>query len=93
MEPRKRVDLSKTELWVAIAGLIAVVSTAVLQSGLILQGTAAYGIIGIVVTVATYIGGRSWVKAAEAKAKAPQFTYQADERAALKTRLGGDGGL
>ena len=58
--------LGKTEFWVALAGIVATIGTATMQSGLLAPVPTAAAVVGIVVITATYIAGRSWEKAARA---------------------------
>ena len=58
--------LSKTELWVAVAAIVAAVGTAILDTGLFASSSTVAAIIGVVVVACTYIAGRSWEKAARA---------------------------
>ena len=68
--------MRKSEFWVALAGIVAAVGTAVLESGLLSTGSAIATIIGVVVIAATYVAGRSWEKAA--KAKRPNVVFAPD---------------
>ena len=58
--------MKKTEFWVALAGIVATIGTATLQSGLLAPVPTAAAVVGVVVITATYIAGRSWEKAARA---------------------------
>ena len=58
--------MSKTEFWVAIAGIIAAVGTAILDAGILASSSTVAAIIGVAVIAATYIAGRSWEKAKRA---------------------------
>lgn len=61
--------LKKTEFWVAVAGAIAAVGTALLDSGVLAPVPKVAAILSLMVIVATYVAGRSWVKATKARAK------------------------
>lgn len=58
--------LGKTEFWVALAGIVATIGTATMQSGLLAPVPHAAAIVGVVVITASYIAGRSWEKAKRA---------------------------
>lgn len=78
----KQLDLKKTEFWVAILGMIGMIATAVLEANIIAESSVVWVVLGILATAGTYIGGRSHVKAAEAKA-AP--IYKSNESASIRT--------
>lgn len=61
--------LSKTEFWVAIAGGVATVATALIDSGVLAPMPKTAAIVGLVAIAASYIAGRSWVKGHEARAR------------------------
>jgi hypothetical protein len=60
--------MRKTELWVAIAGIVSSVCAAILGAGIVPEGSLIAVVVGCVVTACTYITGRSWVKGREASA-------------------------
>lgn len=91
MEELKQ-KLGKTEFWVSIAGMAGVVSASLIDSGLISSGTIIYVVLGIVCIVASYVTGRSYVKATQAKhgaVKQPGVTFEvmhpADESISITT--------
>ena len=67
-----QVQWKKTEFLASIAGILATLATAVVDSGLIVEGTKIYAIISIAAMVAAYVAGRSWVKASAPKQPPPK---------------------
>lgn len=76
--------MRKTELWVTIVGVIGSLLVAVLETGLLVEGSIAYVVLGALATVISYVTGRSYVKGQEAKAKA---IVSANEKYSIVTRL------
>jgi hypothetical protein len=82
------MDLKKTEFWIALVGMLGSMATAIIGTGLISDQSILGGIIGLVAVTCTYIGGRSWAKAAAANsATAPATPYHALESATAITSL------
>ena len=70
--------LNKSELWVAVIGIVGSTCTAVLASGLVPPTSVAAAVLSIAVTACTYIAGRSWVKGKEGQKSVSCATYTAD---------------
>lgn len=58
----------KTEFWIALAGGIAAVSTALIETGVLAPIPQAAAIVSVAAIVSTYVAGRSWVKGKHAQA-------------------------
>lgn len=75
MDPKP--GIKTTEVLALVAGLLAAVLPVVMDK--IPPDSVWVAILGAVLAAATYIGGRSWVKAAASKARALESISQGKE--------------
>jgi hypothetical protein len=81
------MDEKKTELWVAVAGVIGTTATALLGAGIIPDGSVVAVIVGVVATVCAYIAQRGFVKGKKLEnLTAAGISYRADDAKSIRTQ-------